>query len=127
MRPLRCTRTGVDEYGRAHFGYDLMGQPPQLRARITEACLAPDWRDVLDHAALSKRLDRVAVPLLLLRAPGGLAGTGDMVVPDAAQDVITARVADTTVADVPGTNHHTILVSKAGARAVAQAIEALAS
>lgn len=115
---------GVDEYGRAHFGYDLTGTPPRLRCRMTEDCVAPDWRDILDSAAVGKRLEAVTVPLRLLRAPGGLTGTGDMVVPDQTRDAITARIAKTTVIDVPGTNHHTILVSRPGARAVAQAIDA---
>lgn len=115
---------GVDAYGRAHFAYDLAGDPPSLRARLAEDCLAPDLRDCLDTAAVSKRLEQVAVPLLLLRAPGGLTGTGDAVVPDQLRDSITALAAKTTVTGVPGTNHHTILFSTPGARAVAQAITA---
>ncbi|HXZ65735.1 MAG TPA: alpha/beta hydrolase [Streptosporangiaceae bacterium] len=115
---------GVDVYGRVHLGYDLTGEPPRLRARMTADCLAPDWRDILDAAAASRRLAAITVPLLLLRAPGGLTGTGDMVVPDPVRDAITARVAGTSVVDVPGTNHHTILLSRPGAAAVAEAIQA---
>jgi lipase len=115
---------GVDAYGRAHFAYDLAGDPPFLRARLAEECLAPDLRDCLDTAAVSKRLEQVGVPLLLLRAPGGLTGTGPAVVPDQLRDSITALVAKTTITDVPGTNHHTILLSRPGARAIAQAITA---
>lgn len=115
---------GVDAYGRAHFEYDLTGSPPALRSRIVEACVAPDWRDVLDHAAVSKRLKVVRVPLLLLRAPGGLTGTGDAVIPDSVRDEILGHVPGTRVVDIPGTNHHTVLFSIPGARAVARAIEA---
>jgi lipase len=118
---------GVDDYGRAHLAYDLGGEPPRLRAKITPDCVAPDWRDILETAAVSRRLEAITVPLLLLRAPGGLTGTGDMVVPDPVRDAITARVAGTSVIDVPGTNHHTILVSRPGARAVARAIDAFTS
>jgi hypothetical protein len=46
----------VDDYGRVHFGYDLTGDPPQLVCRMTEACLVPDWTDVLDHPGVSRRL-----------------------------------------------------------------------
>lgn len=113
---------GVDEYGRAHFEYDLTGTPPALRTKILEACVAPDWRDVLDHAAVSERLKRVNVPLLLLRAPEGLTGNGDPVVPDDVRDEIVARVKGTTVVDIAGTNHHTILTSRAGAAIVAREI-----
>lgn len=110
---------GVDEYGLAHFEYDLTGTPPALRTKIVEECVAPDWRDVLDHAAVFERLKRVKVPLLLLRAPEGLTGNGDPVVPDDVRDEIVARVKGTTVVDIAGTNHHTILTSRAGAAMVA--------
>lgn len=100
------------------------GEILALVANGLSNCLAPDLRDCLDTAAVSKRLEQVAVPLLLLRAPGGLTGTGDAVVPDQLRDSITALAAKTTVTDVPGTNHHTILFSTPGARAVAQAITA---
>lgn len=113
---------GVDEYGRVHFEYDLTGTLPALRTKILEDCVAPDWRDVLDHAAVSERLKRVNVPLLLLRAPEGLTGNGDPVVPDDVRDEIVARVKGTKVVDIAGTNHHTILTSRAGAAIVAREI-----
>ena len=73
---------------------------------------------------MSRHLEAITVSLLLLRAPGGLTGTGDMVVPDHVRGAIAAQVADENVIDVSGTNHHTILLSRRGARAVAEAIEA---
>jgi pimeloyl-ACP methyl ester carboxylesterase len=119
--------SGVDDYGRAHFAYDLTGEPPLLRSRIDEACVAPDWRDVLDHAAVSGRLERIKVPLLLLRAPEGFTGNRDEVIPDAVRDAILTKVPSAQVADMPGMNHHTILCSEKGARAVAQEIEEFAA
>lgn len=114
---------GVDVYGRAHFAYDLAGSSLEMRAVIDEACVAPDWRDLLDHPGVGKRLETIRVPLLLLRAPGGLTGQGDEVIPDSVRDLILERVPHAVVEDVPGTNHHTILFSVPGARAVARAIE----
>ena len=118
---------GVDDYGRAYLTYDLTGEPPQLRSRMVADCLAPDWRDAMDKVAVSKRLEAVDVPLLLLRAPGGLTGVGDVVVPDPARDAIKALVADLTVIELPDTNHATILFSRPGARRVAEAIDAFPS
>jgi hypothetical protein len=86
---------GLDAYGRVHLAYDLAGDSPSLRARLAEGCLAPDLRDCLETAAVSKCLEQLA-----------------------------ALVPKTTVTDVPGTNHHTILFSRPGARAVARAITA---
>lgn len=119
-------RDGVDEYGRAHFAFDLSETPDGLRARVVPDCIAPDWRDVLDHDLVGKRLETVTLPLLLIRAPEGLTGTGDAVITDAVRETIAAKVPHLRVVDVPGTNHHTILFSVAGARAVARAIEEFA-
>jgi lipase len=115
---------GVDEYGRAYLTYDLTGEPPQLRSRMVAECVAPDWRDVFDKAAVSKRLEAVDVPLLLLRAPGGLTGVGDVVVREPAREAIKALVPDTIDIEVPETNHATILWSRAGARSIGKAIDA---
>ena len=92
---------GVDDYGRAHFAYDLTGEPPVLRARIMEACVVADWRDIFDHAAVSKRLDAIDMPLLLLRASGGLTGKGDEIIPDDVRDAILSKVPHALVADRP--------------------------
>lgn len=114
---------GLDLYAREHFGYDLTGESPTLRSRIVEECLAPDWREVIDHDVVGKRLEQVRVPLLLIRAPGGLTGTGDEIITDQVRDEILDRVPHAQVVDLPGTNHHTVLFSLAGAQAVARAIE----
>ncbi|HCT76602.1 MAG TPA: hypothetical protein DGG94_17655 [Micromonosporaceae bacterium] len=117
-------REGVDGYGRAHFAYDLAYQHDGvLKARVGEECVAADWREVLDRALVGKRLEGVSVPLLLIRALGGLTGTGDLVITDEVREAIAVRVPQVQVADVPGANHHTILFSVAGARAVARLIE----
>jgi lipase len=118
---------GVDEYGRVYLTYDLTGEPPLLRSRMVADCLAPDWCDVFDKAAASKRLEAVDVPLLLLRAPGGLTGVGDVVVREPAREAIKALVPDTTDIEVPETNHATILWSSAGASSVGKAIDAFLS
>jgi lipase len=121
---LPLYRDGIDDYGRSYLAYDLTGEPPALRSRMVADCVAADWLDVLDKAAQSKRLEAINVPLLLLRAPGGLTGVGDVVVRDPAREAIKALLPETTDIEVPGTNHATILWSGAGARGVAKAIDA---
>ncbi len=113
---------GIDDYGRAHFAYDLAGEAPALRAKITEACIGADWRAVLDRQAVENRLAKMRAPLLVLRAPDGLTGKGDQVVPDEFRDAILKKVPRALFVDIPHTNHHTILCSEAGARAVASEI-----
>lgn len=114
---------GLDAYARAHFAYDLEGEPGAMRAKIVEECVNVDWKNVLDRPAVARRLEALKAPVLLIRAPGGLTGLGDALVPDEIRDLIIGMVAGpVTVADVPGANHHTVLCSVAGARETAGAI-----
>lgn len=113
---------GIDEYGRAHFSYDLTGEAPALRVKIVESCIGPDWRDVLDRPAVESRLEKIRVPFMVLRAPDGLTGKGDQVIPDEFRDAILKKAPHAQFVDLPRTNHHTILCSEPGARAVAREI-----
>jgi len=118
---------GIDEYGQAHFSHDLAGQEPALRTKVVEACVGPDWLDVLDRQTVEGRLAKMRQPVLVLRAPEGLTGKGDEVVPDEFRDAILKLVPHARFVDISRTNHHTILCSVPGARAVAQEIRRFAA
>ena len=107
--------------GRAHLAYDLAGDPPRLRARISAESLSPEWRDILESAAAT--VDWKPSKSRCCRSGTRPSGTGDKALPDQVRDAFTTRLADASVIDVPDANHHSILVSRPGAQAVAQAID----
>lgn len=114
----------IDDAARRYFAFDVSGPEGQLRAKASEDLVAEDWRDLLTNPKLKENLGAIKVPCLLLRAPGGLTGVGDAVIPDAVRDEIAARVANLEVVDLPGLNHHTILTTRPGAQQTAAAIMA---
>ncbi|PRX50099.1 hypothetical protein B0I33_102217 [Prauserella shujinwangii] len=118
--------TGIDAYGRVHFEYDLAKLDNKLVAKISEECVRTDWRDVVDHDTVGKRLEQVRVPALLLTAPQGLTGTGDEVITPRVRAELELRIPQLRTVEIPDSNHHTILLSKAGASTVANEIAAFA-
>jgi hypothetical protein len=78
--------------------------------------------DVLDSPRIAERFRKVQAPALLLRAPLGLTGVGDEVIPDETLKQINQSVPHLEDADIPGTNHNTIVQSVSEAKAVAEAI-----
>ena len=117
-------RGRLDDYAEPQLAYELVGAPPAMRSDIDFDCISGDWADVLDGPATVERLRTITAPVLLLRAPGGLTGTGDEVVPDPLLAAMRALLPQLQVVDVPDTNHHTILLSRAGAQQSAAAIRA---
>jgi len=114
--------SGVDEYGRAHFAYDLEGEPPAMQARISAACIHEDWLSLNDSQQVLQRLESIKCPALLLLAPGGLTGTGDAVIePKELREMVRA-VRHLRTVEIPDSNHHTILTSRSGAQACAKKI-----
>lgn len=116
----------LDDYAEAQLAYELVGAPPAMRSDIDFECISADWADVLDGPATVERLKIITAPVLLLRAPSGLTGTGDEVVPDALVAAMRALLPQLQVVDVPDTNHHTILLSRPGAQKAAAAVRAFA-
>ncbi len=112
----------LDDYAEAQLAYELGGTPPRMRSDIDFACISADWTDILDGPATAERLRSVTAPVLALRAPGGLTGVDDEVLPDEVVEAMRELLPQLEVVEVPDTNHHTILLSRAGARETARVI-----
>lgn len=115
-------RGRVDDAVRRYFQSDLEPVPGGVRGKATEASSRADYRDLLTNPEIPANLGRINCPVLLLRAPEGLTGNGDAVIPDAIRDQMLAIIPDLTVVDLPGENHHTILFTLDGAQRSATAI-----
>jgi lipase len=102
--------------------YDLVGPPGALRSRVVEAAVRLDGRDVLDGAAAWAALAAVPGPVVLLRAPRGLADEPSPFQPESLVDQARRVVPQIRVVLIEDTNHYLIVFGAREAAAVADEI-----
>ncbi len=105
-----------------YVDYDLHGPSGALRSKVVESAVRADGRDVLDGTAAWHALAAVPEPLVLIRAPRGLADEPNPQVPEAV--VGEAKRTVPTMRDVliDDTNHYLIVLGEREAAAVAAEI-----
>ena len=106
----------VEEYA----DYDLPDDPgrPSADPEAVEA----DQIDMLESTAFAEAVDHPAHPRIFLHAPRGFADDPPGLYPQPTVDAYAARWPDLVVRPVPDVNHYTIVLSRRGAAAVAQAV-----
>lgn len=115
--PAFANRWNSDVAG--YVDYDLAGPPGALRSTVVEAAVRADGRDLLDSAAAWEAVAAVPEPVVLLRAPRGLA--------DEPKPLLSEAVVDEAKRTVPGmrdvlvddTNHYLIVLGDREAATVA--------
>jgi len=108
----------------AYADHDLRGRPPHLRSSVAEDAVRTDGRELIADHDVRTALDAVRAPGVLLRAQRGLLDQPEAFIP---ADMAAAFDHPTVeLQEVPDSNHFTILMGAAGARAVADAIRAAA-
>lgn len=107
----------------AYLEYDLTGEPPALRSKVSEAAVRADGADTIAHVdRLRDALGRVRCPIHLLRATRNLMNAEPPLLPDAVVDEWRHILAsDTVVAD---TNHYSIAFGERGVAAIAERVSA---
>ncbi|TRY18278.1 alpha/beta hydrolase [Tessaracoccus rhinocerotis] len=107
----------------AYVAYDLHGEPPRMHAATRYGAMAEDTLDVAgEDTDLTRALDAIDLPVLLLRAERGMFDQSGGLYSDAWLDGWRARVPSLTVREVPGVNHYTIAMLPRGAAVVADAV-----
>jgi len=112
-----------NEHVEAYLDYDLTGEPPELRSRVSEEAVIEDGRDVLSGAGAWDNLAAISCSVSLLRAPRGLLNQREPLISD---DLVErARRKRSSFRDeiVPGCNHYTLMFEEHAAAAVARGIE----
>ncbi len=104
----------------AYLRYDLTGHPPRLRSRVSAEAVRSDGRDLLVGPRLP--LERIPVPMWLLRAGRGLMDEPGGLIPETAATTAAATIPHLTLTNLPDLNHYTIVLGP-GAETVATAIE----
>jgi pimeloyl-ACP methyl ester carboxylesterase len=109
----------VEEYA----DYDLPDDPgrPSADPDVVEA----DQVDMVRGTAYAEALERALPPRVFLHASRGFADDPPGLYPHATVDAFARRWPDLDVRPVPDVNHYTIVLSRRGADAVAQAVRDL--
>ena len=107
----------------AYVDYDLIGEEPELRSRVSRDAVVADSQDTLGDPTLATALERSGCVLELLRAERGMLDNPE---PLFGSEAVAAALGSAPqlvdVGVVPDTNHYTVVLAPHGAAAVADAI-----
>ncbi|MFZ2016420.1 MAG: alpha/beta hydrolase [Nocardioides sp.] len=104
----------------AYADYDLPTDPG--RPSVVPEVVEVDQLDLLRSSAVADALEEQTHPRLFLHAPRGFADDPPGLYPQPVVDAYARRWPDLGVRLVPDVNHYTIVLSRRGASAVAQAV-----
>lgn len=107
----------VDAYAR----YDVTGEPGNIWCVVSSAAVAADLTDMTYDGPTRTAVNRVSVPVRLLRAQRGLFDD-DPVLADPIVDAFVATHPDASVEMVEGTNHYTLIFAASGPERIAATI-----
>jgi lipase len=109
----------------AYADYDLPDAPgrPAADPEVVEA----DQLDMVQGVAFLDALDQPMPPRIFLHAPRGFADDPPGLYPQPTVDEYAARWPDVEIRPVPDVNHYTIVLSRRGAEAIAQAVTELSA
>ncbi|KAB2379335.1 alpha/beta fold hydrolase [Actinomadura montaniterrae] len=105
----------------AYVDYDMTGEEPELRSRVSLDAVSADSADLLTGDALAGAWRRLRGPTEMLRAGRGMLDEPVPLYPDPAP--IAARI---PVRTLPDANHYTILLGDAPSAEVAAALSRMA-
>jgi len=104
----------------AYADHDLRGQAPRMRSSVREEAVRTDGRELIADHEVRTALEGMRTPGVLLRAQRGLLDQPDAFIPAQIADAFDHPTVE--LREVPDSNHFTILMGAAGARAVAGAV-----
>lgn len=109
---------GVEEY----LAYDLQGEPPECRSRVSLDAVRDDSADLLDMETVGRRATALPEGTVFLRAPAGLMAEPEGLYPPDLVEHHEAAYPNIAIRNVADTNHYTIVMGDVGAQAVAEAL-----
>lgn len=103
----------------SYVDHDLDGSPGHLRSKVVEAAVRADGRDELDVAAVRAAVAGMPEPVVLVRAPRGLADEPTPLVPEIVVDEARHLLPGLRDVLIDDTNHYLIVLGDREAAAVA--------
>jgi hypothetical protein len=110
-----------NEYMEAYFDYDLAGEEPVLRVRVSLRAALDDSADTITDAIVGDAIRSMTHPCTFLRAERGVMNEIPPLYPDEKVAPVRAAAPSIEFEVVPGTNHFTIVFGR-GADVVAERI-----
>ena len=102
--------------------HDLVGEAPRLHSCVAEAAVRGDAAELGQHGAAAAY--RLTIPSTLMCAPRGLVNDPNPTQPlEQVEAWAAAAPAQRRAIQVPGCNHYTIVLGRAGASAVAEVVQ----
>jgi pimeloyl-ACP methyl ester carboxylesterase len=109
----------------AYVLHDLAGDPGAMRYVLNLNAVEADSEEMLSDPINRTSMDRVHVPVSLLRAPRGTLNDGDPLISQPLLEAFAAEHPTAHVENVEGVNHYTLILGDSpGPARVAAAIEA---
>jgi pimeloyl-ACP methyl ester carboxylesterase len=118
-RPHPALSEAWSEDVEAYLRYDLHGEPPKLRSRVSEEAVREDGVDTLRADALAQALLNTVCPITLLRAERDALNRPSPLFPEEAVAPWRDRLPHMKDEVVPDTNHYSLAVGERGAKTVA--------
>lgn len=94
----------------AYVLHDLSGRPGAFKYVVSVEALQADSDDMLIDAANRNAINRVKIPIHLLRAQGGVLGDDNPLVSQSQLDAFMAQHPTACVEEVDGVNHYTLVL-----------------
>jgi lipase len=111
----------------AYLRYDLSGDEPELRSRVSKDAVEGDFADQLKHPeVIADSLASLTCPLRLIRATRGLLNEPTPLLPEAIVEPWRQMLPQLEVETVDDTNHYTLMFGERGAERIVKAVHDLA-
>lgn len=111
----------------AYVAYDLAADGEAWRSAVSLDAAAHDAQELRGPEWYLAALRQVSCPVVFLRAPRGLLDEPAGLYPETVLGAVSGLVPQAHAADVPNVNHYTIVMSPAGAAAVADVVHRIPS
>lgn len=106
----------------AYIDYDLGGEPPELRSKVSADAVRGDAADTLLDPTTTEAILGLKQPATFLYSPRGLMAQTPGLYTEESLAPLRAAQPDMDIRLVEGTNHYTILLADPGAAVVAEAV-----
>lgn len=106
----------------AFLDYELGGEPPRLQPKASEQGVRVDLAEGLQVREITERLEKIRVPVMMIRAEAGFLPTHPPLYPELVMSEMRKYLPGLEVHTIQGTTHYTVALGERGASTIAEVI-----